>query len=346
MGSIWRLIVVFFGSLPAVAIEAPALKNVTAALNLTAETTSNSRTAAKDFAGASLSVAASLASNFGINVQKSVHNRIAAEGLPPGTHLKSFRWWVGIGGTILGAVGDFIALGLADQALCTALGGAATLIGNVFVARFWLKEELTKYDLGGVALIASGAVLLASQSPEGQEYTLEELVAFFWARNFVVYSWLVVALIVAMLAGIANSGFYRLRKILINVVNRPLVRRMDELVNLNSMLLLRLEEHDEQLRFLKEEIGGGKKVNVLGTYGKFQTVEQRSQVFKTNAEELSKTFEEAEHDKERSTYMKWEDAFLYASCSGVVGACSVTLVLCLNGWMLCQLHQTMHGTYC
>ena len=60
------------------------------------------------------------------------------------------RWWLGLGGVIFGAIGDFIALGLTSQALATALGGATTLWANVVIARYWLKEELNKWDVFGV----------------------------------------------------------------------------------------------------------------------------------------------------------------------------------------------------
>ena len=49
------------------------------------------------------------------------------------------KWWLGLSGVIVGAIGDFVALGFASQSLVSALGGGTTLICNVVVAHLWNK---------------------------------------------------------------------------------------------------------------------------------------------------------------------------------------------------------------
>lgn len=104
--------------------------------------------------------------------------------------------WIGFGCVVIGAIGDFLALGLAMQSLVTALGGATTLTANVVIARYWLKvrsqaykshaiesppdtnllqETLSRNDIIGVALIIIGAVGIASISPPSQNYKLYQL---------------------------------------------------------------------------------------------------------------------------------------------------------------------------
>lgn len=131
----------------------------------------------KVVAGASLSVVSSIMANFGVNLQKKVVVRNLA--LPEKDQISVYRsckWWLGLGGVIFGAIGDFAALGLAPQSLCTALGGATCLLANLFIAKFWLKEELVKTDVVGVVLIIAGAVTIATQSPPGKDYELPELI--------------------------------------------------------------------------------------------------------------------------------------------------------------------------
>ena len=137
-----------------------------------------------DVAGATLSIVSSVISNIGVNLQKRVHVR--NENIPPAKRVpytKQPAWWVGLGGVIFGAVGDFIALGLASQAVCTALGGATTLWANILIARFWLNEELSWWDVSGVFLIVVGAVIIAVETPASEEeYKLEQLTAM--SRRF------------------------------------------------------------------------------------------------------------------------------------------------------------------
>ena len=112
----------------------------------------------RDVAGAILSIISSVISNFGINLQKRVHlqndARSPANRIP---YTKVTAWWLGQASVIFGAIGDFIALGLASQAVCTALGGATTLWANILIAKYWLKEDLTRWYVLSLSARAAAA---------------------------------------------------------------------------------------------------------------------------------------------------------------------------------------------
>jgi hypothetical protein len=73
--------------------------------------------------GAAIAVIASAISILGTNTQKRSHNN---ELLLPQHLRKPYTsralWWLGLSGVIVGAIGDFVALGYASQALVSALG--------------------------------------------------------------------------------------------------------------------------------------------------------------------------------------------------------------------------------
>ena len=102
---------------------------------------SNSR----DFEGAIISIVSSIGSNVGVNLQKQAHVSLLA--LPPDERVSYFRvplWWLGMILIVGGSIGDFIALGLGQVSLVTAVGGAATLTTNLFIARYWHQEVSRK----------------------------------------------------------------------------------------------------------------------------------------------------------------------------------------------------------
>jgi hypothetical protein len=101
--------------------------------------------------GPLLSIISSIISTFGVCFQKIAHTENEAKDKKDQVdYVKMPKWWLGMSGVVLGAVGDFVALGLASQSVCTALGGATVLVSNVFIARYLLKEELSSLDLIGV----------------------------------------------------------------------------------------------------------------------------------------------------------------------------------------------------
>ena len=50
-------------------------------------------------------------------------------------------------GVVAGSIGDFIAVGVANQSVAVASGGATVLVCNCIVAKFWHNEYLGKRTL-------------------------------------------------------------------------------------------------------------------------------------------------------------------------------------------------------
>ena len=110
--------------------------------------------------GALITIISSLVSILGVNLQKRSLR------LHPATPYHSHRlWWAGFLCVLLGAVGDFAALGLASPALVTALGGTAAMLCNILLARRLNGEQLERSDLAGMALAVLGAALVSAFSP-------------------------------------------------------------------------------------------------------------------------------------------------------------------------------------
>ena len=129
-----------------------------------------------DAVGSVISIVSSIISNVGVNAQKRVH--VKNDLKPPAERTPYYRmgsWWLGLGLVVIGAIGDFIALGIASQALVTALGGGTTLAVNIAIAKFWLNEELSWWDVRGVAFIIIGAVTFAVTTPASRVYSLDYL---------------------------------------------------------------------------------------------------------------------------------------------------------------------------
>eukprot|EP00494_Astrolonche_serrata_P005566 UN05582 len=79
-----------------------------------------------------MAVIASIISNIGVNVQKYSHTK--NDETPKDDRIEYYfrpLWWFGFSGVLLGAILDFVALGLGNQSLVTALGGSTVLICNV-----------------------------------------------------------------------------------------------------------------------------------------------------------------------------------------------------------------------
>ena len=106
---------------------------------------------------------------------------------------------------ILGALGDFVALGFAPQTLVASLSGGTTIFANVVFAHFWLKQPLYFTDLLGVALVTVGVVVCAVASSAEGDYTLTDLKGLMIAPRFVVYAILSALFIMIMLLRIRRS---------------------------------------------------------------------------------------------------------------------------------------------
>lgn len=111
--------------------------------------------------GIAISVFGSVASNFGVNVQK--FSQIKNKARPKEERRPYFMqllWWLGLVFVIAGALCDFASLSFAPQSVVMPVG-SLTLVANVIFAHFWLGEALGVTDLVGTSFIVSGAVIIA-----------------------------------------------------------------------------------------------------------------------------------------------------------------------------------------
>ncbi|ETP04800.1 hypothetical protein, variant 2 [Phytophthora nicotianae CJ01A1] len=96
-------------------------------------------------------------------------------------------WLIGLVLVVLGAVGDFEALGFAPQALVASVGGGFTVLANVFFAHLWLGQILTKTDVLGTLLIIIGVVLSTVANEPDEQMSLVELEKQFFQLGFLIY---------------------------------------------------------------------------------------------------------------------------------------------------------------
>eukprot|EP01063_Lacrimia_lanifica_P032578 TRINITY_DN558_c0_g3_i1.p1 TRINITY_DN558_c0_g3~~TRINITY_DN558_c0_g3_i1.p1 ORF type:complete len:482 (+),score=143.57 TRINITY_DN558_c0_g3_i1:81-1526(+) len=148
--------------------------------------------------GTLLVIAASFVSCFGINLQKLAHNRNLQ--LELGNRKGSmcqWRWWLGIIFMILASCLDMAALPFVPLSRVAALG-CTTMVANIVITPFFLKEDLTRHDLLGCVPIVVGTVL-ACLFGAGEEHEVSSdcLLQYFGAPLFNVY----LALIMIVLAG-------------------------------------------------------------------------------------------------------------------------------------------------
>ncbi|ETV99070.1 hypothetical protein H310_08501 [Aphanomyces invadans] len=141
-----------------------------------------------DFLGAVLVIAAAVASNLGVNVQKRSHDQ---EDAKPKEQQRSYArrpfWWIGMFLVVFGSLGDLFALGFAPQTLVASLGGGSTIVANVLFAHFWLKQPLYFTDVVGVVLVSTGVVVLALSSAEEGHYEVAQLFDMMREPAFIVY---------------------------------------------------------------------------------------------------------------------------------------------------------------
>ncbi|CAK4507640.1 unnamed protein product [Aphanomyces euteiches] len=255
--------------------------------------------------GGVMAVAASIISNFGVNIQKYSHRqeqkRPEAEQRP---YIMRPVWWVGLVMVILGSIGDFAAFGFATQALVAALGGGSTLIANVVIAHYMNQETLYRTDLVGVVLVIAGVVVISAISEPDVTYPLPVLEKFFTRREFVIYISCVVVSVIFILAKIKGSLAHTLK----SQIRWSHQRQKD----IHKKTESRFQDLERRMEALEEKL----LQNQPGpTDSSRKTQPQR-------ATSLSST---------TPLPMDANDArvpFYYATCSGIVGAISVLLAKC------------------
>lgn len=149
-------------------------------------------------AGICLAIAANLIISAGLNGQKWVHNeneRTAASERKPYT--KQPLWWLGLFGTIMGEVLNFLAFGFAGAAIVTPLG-AVCVVANEVIACVFLGEAFRMRDLFGVLLTVIGSVLVVIAAPvSDRAMTVADFLVLASGKIFLTYmTFVVVAMVV------------------------------------------------------------------------------------------------------------------------------------------------------
>lgn len=142
--------------------------------------------------GIGISIAGSVSSNFGVNVQK--YSQMKNGDLPKEErkpYLQQWLWWGGLIFVIVGALADFGSLSFAAQAVVMPVG-SLTLVANVFFAHFWLGEDLGMTDIVGTVFIVLGASVLAVAYGALGDGDTEEI-AFYDAKDLqnLYHRWIV-----------------------------------------------------------------------------------------------------------------------------------------------------------
>merc|ERR1719499_2162694 len=96
-------------------------------------------------------------------------------------------WWLGMVTIFVGSGLDFVGMGFANQALVAALGGSTMLICNVFLAYFWMGEELYRTDALGVIFITIAAIIFAVAAPKAPDIDVDEIQENFMRVEFEIY---------------------------------------------------------------------------------------------------------------------------------------------------------------
>uniref|UniRef100_H3GPR3 Uncharacterized protein n=1 Tax=Phytophthora ramorum TaxID=164328 RepID=H3GPR3_PHYRM len=149
--------------------------------------------------GLGIVIGSAVLSNLGVNVQKLSHVREDEKPLfERRTYYTRPVWLIGMVLIVLGAIGDFEALGFAPQALVAAVGGGFTVLANVFFAHLWLGQILTKTDVLGTLLIIIGVVLSTVANEPDEQMSLLELEKQFFQLGFLIY----LGVMTAVLGGI------------------------------------------------------------------------------------------------------------------------------------------------
>ena len=244
--------------------------------------------------------------------------RVAREGPPKTPYTRSKLWWSGMLLTIVGAIGDEIALSIGDPALVTAVGGTTCLLANVLIGKFWNKEYVTRDDLIGVVMVVGGAVCIAVGTAKGAQPEItdfKDLVEKFENTHFVVFAIVDAIFIVIILSVVggsfANSWAARLTRKFV----RPMLVQY-ELVAVE--MTTKVEELEGRLAQLEDARGGTVPTALRHRESNEirRAAARRLHDMRAKAEEV----ERAEREK-----VKHKDPYFYAACAGIIGAVSVLL---------------------
>jgi uncharacterized membrane protein len=105
-------------------------------------------------------------------------------------------WWTGLFLIVGGAIADFAALTFSPQSLVAPLG-SLTLVSNILVAPWVLKEVVTTRDIISTLIIVSGCIIsVAFAAHVDVVYSLDSLFSFFLHWTFIIYACLVIGFLI------------------------------------------------------------------------------------------------------------------------------------------------------
>ncbi|KAA0172144.1 hypothetical protein FNF28_00147 [Cafeteria roenbergensis] len=155
------------------------------------------------FVGVAMSAVATIAGNAGLNMQKWGFLIEAKKPAKERVHfVKMWKWWAGFVLVVVGAIMDFVSYGLAPSSIVTPVG-SLTLVVNIFLAHWWLGENIYMQDYVGTFFIVAGAtmtVVFGNQSDSC--LPVSELAARYATTGMIVY----MACAVAIVAAISGTG--------------------------------------------------------------------------------------------------------------------------------------------
>ncbi|KAA0147105.1 hypothetical protein FNF29_07595 [Cafeteria roenbergensis] len=151
------------------------------------------------FVGVAMSAVATIAGNAGLNMQKWGFLIEAKKPAKERVHfVKMWKWWAGFVLVVVGAIMDFVSYGLAPSSIVTPVG-SLTLVVNIFLAHWWLGENIYMQDYVGTFFIVAGAtmtVVFGNQSDSC--LPVSELAARYATTGMIVYMACAVAIVAAM----------------------------------------------------------------------------------------------------------------------------------------------------
>ncbi|KAF1336561.1 Magnesium transporter nipa2, partial [Globisporangium splendens] len=156
------------------------------------------------YVGVILSIAGSIMTNMGVNMQKYSFMIEAKRcvNMKRGYFCQPL-WVLGLGLVVGGSGLDFVALGFLPQSLATPVGGSA-MVANVVFASLFLKEKFSRTDAMGTTLVLAGICIVAAfAEKESGCYTVNQLVSLYQEPLFVMY---------CVLMGVSCIGLYALAK--------------------------------------------------------------------------------------------------------------------------------------
>jgi hypothetical protein len=138
--------------------------------------------------------------SLGMGLQKRVHLDLAAlpEGAPRLPYYKHARWLGGLGSMTVASLMVIANYTLLGQSRASAFA-ALTVVTNCVMAKYYLRENFTRYDAAAAALILSGVSVCAifgASAGTGAPYPLRELVVML--SNVTVYVASALAFVVAV----------------------------------------------------------------------------------------------------------------------------------------------------